>query len=368
MIVGFTGVIWEARPAERLAHDLHHGVGPARLAETGAAWTALATELVDIGVAYGKILADLGLHWESGSYNHAFEKLTQFAPWFADAANQAMQTAAKAEAQAAANAVALTAMPNPLEIAATKAIAEALSKVEAAAGSPIMAAAANNERAHQDQGQRASRVMESYERAATPVADPWKLPAPPRIVSDAALNAEEAAAREAAAQAKAVAHAAGIHGGLATAPLIGGIGGFGGGYDIPREKSNYAATELAADGHPVSPLVAPGGPAEPTRAAGHMPMAPMGAGAAAVGNSNDDEHRPAPVAPNVSRAAGAGADVHLPAGWLQAGEQDAPVSWSDIADRYQPPALPPLPEGVLDLGDGSVAPAVLGAPEEGDQA
>ncbi|MFW0783830.1 PPE domain-containing protein [Gordonia sp. CPCC 206044] len=360
MIVGFTGVIWEARPAERLAHDLHHGVGPARLAESGAAWATLAAELADIGVEYGKVLADLGLHWESQSYNHAFEQLTKFAPWFADAANQAVHTAGKAEAQAAATTVALTAMPNPLELQATKAVQEALSKVHIAAGSPLVAAAAHTERAQQDQKQRASRVMESYEKATTPVHKPWAHPKPPRIVSEDALHAEEAAAREAAAKARAAAQGMGIQAGLATAPAI-GMGNYGS--DYQREKSKYAATDLAADGQTPAPLVqnTGGAPVEaPVRSPGAMPMAP---GAAAAGsNSDDDEYRPTKVEPAASSAAAA--DVNLPAGWVQAGQHDGEVSWEDIANRYETPSKPPLPEGVLNLGDGQVSPAVLGAPDE----
>ncbi|MYR07566.1 PPE domain-containing protein [Gordonia sp. SID5947] len=362
MIVGFTGVIWEGRPAERLAHDLHNGLGPARMAESGAAWTAVAGELAEIGVEYGKILTELGVHWESHSYNHAFEKLMQFAPWFADAANQAVQTAAAAEGQAVATTVALTAMPNPVEIQATKAVQEALSHVHAAAGSPLIAAAANTERTQQDQKQRASRVMESYERASTPIEKPWTLPKPPHIVSEAALNAEAAAAREAAEKAKAIAQGTGIQAGLAMAPMFGAARGI----DITREKSRYATTELAASGDAPTQLVEGTGSSEPDRSSGSVPMAAgAGAGAAAAGaRSGDDEHRPASAEPTQSSAGASSPGVNLPAGWVQADQHDTEVSWSDIAGRYETPSAPTLPEGVLDLGDGQVSPAVLGAPDD----
>ncbi|MGV9709742.1 PPE domain-containing protein [Gordonia sp. NPDC003424] len=364
MIVGFTGVIWEARPAERLAHDLHDGLGPAHLAESGAAWAKLGAELVDIGVEYGKILADLGLHWESASYNHAFAKLTQLVPWFADAAGHAVFTAAKAEEQAVATTVALTAMPNPVEIAATEAIAEALSHVHMAAGSPLHAVAANTERAHQDQKQRASRVMESYERATTPVSAPWQQPNPPKIVAADALNAEIAAAREAAEKAKAAAPS-GIQAGLAAAPAIGSMsrGGGGGAGTYQREKTKYAAVDLSADVQPAPSIVQNGSgmSAEPMRST--MPMGPMGA-AAAHGNRDDDEHHPENYGVTGAAAGASAADVNLPSGWVQADQHDSTVTWADIAGRYES-SKPALPEGVLDLGN-TVAPSVIGAPDGGE--
>lgn len=359
MIVGFTGVIWEARPAERLAHDLHHGEGPARLAESGLAWARIGAELADIGVEYAKILADLGMHWQSHSYNHAFDKLTQLAPWFADAAAQAGHTAAKAETQAVATTVALTAMPNPLELQAAKAIQEALQNAsKTAGGGALHAAAATAEHAQQDQKQRASRVMESYEKATTPVAHPWKQPSPPKIVSGAALAAEEAA-REAAEKAKA-SMGSGIQAGLAMAPAIGG--GFrGGGGDIERKKSEYAVTEMpdVAEAIPVNATTGPAtvGPA----AHSGMPMGPMGAAGAQGGRDEDHYGRSYDVTPVASTASAS--DVNLPAGWVQTGETDSAVSWSDVAGRYEPSA--PLAEGQLDLGGGTVPPAVLGAPDEG---
>ncbi|MFW0797739.1 PPE domain-containing protein [Gordonia sp. CPCC 205515] len=361
MIVGFTGVIWEARPADRLAHDLHDGLGPVHLAESGAAWAKLGAELVDIGVEYGKILADLGLHWESSSYNHAFTKLTQMVPWFADAASHAAFTAGKAEEQAVATTVALTAMPNPVEIAATEAIQDALSHVHMAAGSPLHAVAADTERAHQDQKQRASRVMESYERATTQVSAPWQQPNPPKIVAADALNAEVAAAREAAENAKA-AVPSGIHAGLAAAPAIGGIRGGVAAGSYQREKTKYTAVDLAAEVSP-APAAAQSGTgmsAEPTRSA--MPMAPMSA-AAAQGNRDEDVHHAESYGVTAAATGATASEVNLPAGWVQADQHDSAVTWSDIANRYETPK-PTLPEGVLNLGN-TVAPAVLGAPDGG---
>ncbi|GAC69338.1 PPE domain-containing protein [Gordonia soli] len=360
MIVGFTGVIWEARTAERLAHDLHDGRGPVQLAESGLAWGTVAAEIAEVGVEYGKILAGLGVHWDSPTYNHAFEKLTQLVPWFADAAGHAVQTAARAEQQAAATTVALTAMPNPIEIQATKDVSEALSKVHIAAGSPLVAAAANTERAQQDQMQRASRVMESYERATTPVSTPWKHAAPPKIVSPAALRAEEAAAKEAAE--KAAAKPGGSTGASAGMVPMTGLGGFGGAV-APREKSKYATTGLA--GVSQQPSVVSNGVVEPTRPSTTIPMAPAaGAAGAAAGAHGDDE---APRRRTEPTASGASAsDVNLPAGWVEAGQQDSEVTWADVAGRYgSTPGEPAMlaGEGVLNLDADRVVPAVLGAPD-----
>lgn len=352
MIVGFTGVIWEARPAQRLALDLHTGPGPRKLAESGLAWGEIAGELADIGIEYGKVIAELGIHWESDTYNHAFEKLTQLVPWFGEAAKHALESAGKTEQQAVATTVALTAMPNPVEIEATKAIGDALAKAEVAAGSPLNAVAANTERAQQDQKQRASRVMESFETATTPVSTPWRLGAPPKIVTDAALAAEVAARRAAAEVHRAATSpaGAGIPGGASGMPMAFGGGGFGGGGSTYRApKSDYAAVNLAAEAGPVAPVQPITAPAvDSMRTSGMPPMSP----AATAANGADEEHRSVARRNDSSgtTSAASPSEINLPAGWMQAGEHDAAVSWQDVADRYDnSPRLPSMPEGEINL-------------------
>lgn len=356
MIVGFTGVIWEGRPADRLAHDLHDGPGPARLAESGLSWAKVGEELAEIAADYAKILADLGVHWQAASYNHAMTKLTQLAPWLAEAAQFALETSARAEAQAAATQVALIAMPNPVEIAVSKQIAQALEHTKIAPGSPLQAAASANDHAQHDQKQRASRVMESYEHASQPIEHPWHQQKLPEIVSSAALDAEQAAAREAAQSARPVAPS-GVTAGLAASAAMGyGAGGSG---SYVREKSKYAVTELASGAAAVAPLTPTPSSTEPVRAS--APMAPMAPASAAAGD-NQAQHRRAP-ATRADQASTAGASVGgvaLPEGWIQAGEHDSPATWADVEARHH------VPEGVLDLDTTFVSPPVLGGRDGGE--
>ncbi|MGY2063242.1 PPE domain-containing protein, partial [Nocardia gipuzkoensis] len=56
---GFTGVVWEAREAGKLAQDLTTGAGPVPMAEAGAAWTRLAAGFGAAAVEYEVILTQL---------------------------------------------------------------------------------------------------------------------------------------------------------------------------------------------------------------------------------------------------------------------------------------------------------------------
>ncbi|GAB11909.1 hypothetical protein GOARA_091_00270 [Gordonia araii NBRC 100433] len=354
---GFTGVVWESRPTEKLATDLVSGAGPAPLAEAGLAWANLAEEVAAIGVEYAKVLANLGVHWESLTFNHAFEKLMQLAPWFADTAAKLTDTAVKAETQAAANTVALATMPSLPEVAITEEMAALLAQAGVMLGAPMVASGTANDKVKHEMAQRAARVMQSYEQATQPVAAAWSIGKPPQIVSADALNAERAAAaakRTKATEATKV-------GSLGSAAAMGGMGGIGA---MPREKSKYAATSLASV--EAAPVLAPPISTDTNRS-GMVPMAPMGAAgaAAAAGNRSDTVAR-STATPSKAAATDDNSSVRLPAGWLSSDDNDGPTSWTQVAERMDEADRAPIPgEGVLNLGPAS--PPVLGAPEGGDR-
>lgn len=264
-MTGFTGVVWDTRTTERLAHDLGDGAGPAPLAEAGRAWGAVSTELATAGLEYASIIATLGVHWESAYSSTAFEKLTGLAPWFADTAAAAADNAVRAEAQAAAVSVARLSMPNLAEVDIARSVMQSAASISSLAPA-MVGAAAHAERALHDQRMRASRVMQSYESATEPAARPWDSASPaPNLVSGSALAAERVA-RETAARAAAAAQTPATN---SAAPAFAGMPLA---LSITPEKTKYAPTSVAAVGTPVAPAPAP---TTPVVTQPHAPMAPF---------------------------------------------------------------------------------------------
>ncbi|WP_207840205.1 PPE domain-containing protein [Williamsia soli] len=344
-MTGFTNVVWQARPTEQLAKDLGDGAGLGSMADAGAGWTRLSAVLADAGVDYLRIMARLGISWESAHSDHAFAKLRTLAPWFVDAAAAAADNAGRVAAQCAATTVARLAMPNLPEIEVTKGVRDTAAAVGTALGTPIGGVAADAERALHDQKQRAARVMETYESASEPLARPWTNPPPPEVVSSVALASEEASRQHRSAPAAP---------GLPTAP--GGSAGMGPvavpiAAAAPREKSRFAATVVA--GSSVGPTVAEpaASTAAPRPTSPIPPMAPMVGG----------------LMPNSETSARQSRSV--PSAGIDAGGTETANTMIDWAHFDRPatavePSDPRYSSGVLDLPSTTSIPAVLGA---GDQ-
>ncbi|MGV9857444.1 PPE domain-containing protein [Gordonia sp. NPDC003425] len=337
-MTGFTGIVWDARTTERLVADLSAGVGPAPLAEAGISWAALAAELADIGAQYAAVLARLGVHWQSTHAPTALEHLAELVTWFADTAADATANASRAEAQAAANTVARLAMPNSAEVDLTEHLRDLAVSVSAVA--PVLTgAAAHAERALHDQRMRAARVMDTYEHATEPVAAPWHPARPsPLIVSDAALRAEQAAARSAAQPS--VAPAAPTPTPASAAPIPGLP--FAAFSAPPAAKSVYAPTVLASSARP-APLI-PGQPTPSVPASDPTLPPPVHPGAAMT------ERTPA----RQQSGADASASGHCADGTsdsLAGAPEAAPSTWADVVTTHSPVVRhgPELEEGSATL-------------------
>lgn len=198
---GFTGVVWEARPPERLAQDLTMGPGSLPMAEAAAEWARLATVFGAAVLEYEQVLASLRGAWQSGRSNEVMEKVTTLRQWLVDAATTASSNAARLQAQVTAYEVARLAMPNTAEIEQIKQVQQAVESVGAMLGAPIRAVAADTDADADVAKAVASRVMRSYESAAEPLATPWQHQEPPKIAPEQALVAEQSAAAAAAPKA-----------------------------------------------------------------------------------------------------------------------------------------------------------------------
>ncbi|MFI9508651.1 PPE domain-containing protein [Nocardia sp. NPDC052566] len=269
---GFTGRVWEAVPAEKLARDLESGPGSAPTAQAGAAYAHLAIGLGEAAVEVGVIRAALDIAWQSD--HRSSERLAALGTWFADAAATALANAAKAEAQALAHEVARLAMPGSSEIAILEAVKSALLQ-GLALGSPIKAVAADIDDKADIATAHAARVMREYERATAPLAQPWSQADPPRTLTESAQVTEQAAAQPPTNPAASVP----VVSSLAPAQFVGGL---------PRVKSGYRAptfVNIVDSAHVAETVV----PAPVTVGPAATPIAPV---APVTGQAQDQEHHP----------------------------------------------------------------------------
>ncbi|MGV9612717.1 PPE domain-containing protein [Nocardia xishanensis] len=192
-IPGFTGVVWEARPTEKLAQDLTTGRGAAPMAEAAQAWTRLGVSFGAAVPEYDQIVKAIGESWRSETSPEILDRITKLREWLLEAAGSAAQNATKTGSQALAYEVARLAMPHVAEIAALEEAKKAVEAIGAGLGAPLVGAAADID-AEQDLAKvNAARVMRVYEEATKPLEAPWTQTAPPVIANSAALEAERAA-------------------------------------------------------------------------------------------------------------------------------------------------------------------------------
>ncbi|BDT94296.1 hypothetical protein IFM12275_42720 [Nocardia sputorum] len=191
---GFTGVVWTARPPERLARDLTTGPGAVPMAEAVTAWSRLAASFGAAVAEYEKVLADLRGAWQSGRSDEVIQRVSTLRDWLIDAAAAAAANATRFQAQVAAYEIARLAMPNTGDLESLQQVQRMLESMGGMVGAPIRAIAADTD-AEADMAKAvASRVMQNYEKATEPLALPWQHQEPPVVAPEQALTAERTAA------------------------------------------------------------------------------------------------------------------------------------------------------------------------------
>ncbi|MFC8527927.1 PPE domain-containing protein [Nocardia sp. NPDC057227] len=271
---GFTGVVWEARPPQRLAEELSTGPGSVPMAEAAHAWTRLAGAFGAAVLEYEHALGELRGAWQSGRSGEVIEAITALRQWLLDVAGAAAANAARMQAQVAAYEIAMIAMPNLVDIEAIQQAQRAVESIGAALGGPIKAVAAQTDTEADQAKAVASRVMRSYEAATEPLALAWEQQHPPRIAPEQPLQAEQAASSAATAPG-ATAKLSPASFGMPAIPI--GIPALParelGGYRAPMvAQAATAAVETAPRATPVP--AAPGGQS--------MPMTPLAQGGGAA--------------------------------------------------------------------------------------
>jgi len=186
---GFTGRVWEATPADQLVRDLVTGPGALPMADAGGAFGELSTVLAEAAVEYHAILGELSDAWRSAGSDAGVQRLAALRNWMVEAAEAAATNAVRAEAQAIAYLTAAAAMPGEAEQAVWQTLKDMTAQGIPLGGPLVGAAATLEDQAHAAKA-RAAQVMQGYEAATEPVAQPWTPPPAPVLTSDAALVAE----------------------------------------------------------------------------------------------------------------------------------------------------------------------------------
>ncbi|GGL23757.1 PPE domain-containing protein [Nocardia jinanensis] len=274
---GFTGVVWPARPADRLARDLTDGPGGVPMAEAVQAWARLAASFGAAVVEYERAVLEVRDAWGSGQSSEVLQRISTLRDWLIEAATTATANTVRFRSQVAAYEVARLAMPHTADIEQIQQIQRMLEAVGGILGAPLRAVAAETDKDADLAKAVASRVMENYEKATEPLASPWQHPTPPVIAPDTALAAEHAAAAPGANPAPPA-----VRGGMPLGPMGIPVGSIPIPAAMPRVPVAYNA--------PVY-----------TQSVKVPETVPQGAAVSAAGGSS----QAAPLAPGAMGAAGA---------------------------------------------------------------
>ncbi|MGW5386499.1 PPE domain-containing protein [Nocardia sp. NPDC003963] len=208
----FTGVVWEAKLADQLAHELADGPGALPMAEAAAAWGHLALAFAAAAAEFGHIVTRIDEVWESDGNSPVSTKLSVLQDWLAETAAAATGNATRAGAQTAAYEVARLAMPHADEIAGLEAAKRGLEQVGMAIGAPLIGSADQIDTQRETVHTNAVRAMRGYETATAPLAAPWDQRRPPVIVNPVAAAEKTGYTSETAAGGLSLASASPVDG------------------------------------------------------------------------------------------------------------------------------------------------------------
>ncbi|NKY56893.1 PPE domain-containing protein [Nocardia flavorosea] len=274
---GFTGVVWPARPADRLARELTTGAGSVPMAEAVQAWTRLAASIGAAVVEYDKAVVEIRGAWGSGRSSEVLQRISALRDWLVEAAGAAAANAARFQAQVAAYEVARLAMPHTADIEQIQQVQRMLESVGGMVGAPIKAVAAETDKDSDVAKAVASRVMENYEKATEPLALPWQQTTPPVVAPETALAAEHAAAPAPAPRVRGGVSLGSM--GIGAVPIPGAVPRVPTAYSAPLYAQSATTPETTPQTTPVPSAGAS------SQAAPLAPGSPAGAGGAAPDTS-----------------------------------------------------------------------------------
>ncbi|GED98009.1 PPE domain-containing protein [Gordonia crocea] len=190
---GFTGEVWQRHPAEKLARDIMNGVGPKALFESGLTWLSIETELNELTADVAHIIKSVDEGWHGSGGDGMVGALRKLHAWLVETADMAHHNAKAAEVQAVATTVARTTMPQAAEVESLTELHDSMKAMDFPAGSMLGGGMAFVESSLKTVKANAARVMETYEQATTPVAQPWEpVVAPVKLVKVVTVKRPEA--------------------------------------------------------------------------------------------------------------------------------------------------------------------------------
>ncbi|MGV0809461.1 PPE domain-containing protein [Mycolicibacterium setense] len=329
--MGFTDVAWESRSTEQLARDLTEGPGPASVGGAGAAWIRVANELANVSGDFDKLVARLRTVWDSQASTAAAQRLEEFGKWLQAISLSAAGNGQRAEEAAVANTVAVLAMPSVSEAIEAKTAQDMMASLAAYNGAVLNGTFAEFDAAATADQANAAAVMQQYEEAAAPLAQPWEQPLPPQVSNGGALKAEQGGEGAAGG-------GGGAAGGAAAVPPPPLMPMFAPGVKSSADPKALQKTGFAGTGG--------GGSGTGMSGAPYAPMAAMGRGDQ---NRDYESVQPAATLDGAGEPGAGVSDAGQP--WLPAAQQnDAPftvsnVSWGPDTAVFDELAAPEVPAG-----------------------
>lgn len=291
--IGFTGVEWEMRPPDGLAHALTAGPGPGQAGELAAVWASAAAELESVASEYRRLAVELSADWVSAASPGLDDRSRRVADDVHGLSTRARELADRAAGHSRDHAIARAAMPKAAETAATTGALEALDSLGPGLAGLLSGATDALENLRSDQRRAAARVMAEYETRTAPLAVPVERPAPPRrLVTgiDTGVGGDSTVAAASTPTTPASAGTGGPSPSLSSA--------LPGAAAAPPAPAGVQVRPATAGAQTTAPSPAPGAASAPEpradRAGSAAPMAPMGPmGAAGAAGGGDDDHRAA---------------------------------------------------------------------------
>ena len=180
--VGFTGVLWDARPTRALADDLRDGPGATPLSEADAAWRALGSDLSAVGDELDSVVSDLERTWRSGASSAVVNRAVSLRRWIDELGTHATDSAERARRQVDVTEVAMSTMPSAEDVASTDADKARVDSVgRGVVVTPLTGGGTRMTEFAHAQRLAAARAMHSYEHASTDTAVVWSGPARPQM-------------------------------------------------------------------------------------------------------------------------------------------------------------------------------------------
>ena len=185
----------------------------------GAAWVRVADELASVSADYDGIVGRLRGAFASQGGDAAARKLDEFGQWLQAVSLGAAGNGERAEQAAVAYGIAVAAMPSVSQAVAARTTQQVMSSLAAYNGAVLNGQFAEFDEQANATDASAAAAMYQYEDACSALAAPWDQPVAPEVTDGDALQTEQRAKADAAAE-RERANVGGGHAAVASMPVV----------------------------------------------------------------------------------------------------------------------------------------------------